>query len=111
MGEYKDFNDVAIAMTGIKKDVKSLEHRMELQEKFNEDMRELVTSVKLLAQNMEQMLKKQESQEKQLENQGNEIQEIKMQPAKNWTNMTKTIFTTIVGTIAGAMVAVILNLI
>ena len=59
MGEYTELNDVADDIMGIKKDVRSLEKRMDNQDNFNGKMQDLVTSVKLLAENMKNMLDEQ----------------------------------------------------
>ena len=110
MGEYKELSDVAVNIVGVKKDVKSLEKRMDTQDNLNVEMRELVTSVKLLAENMKNMIDEQKTQKEQLEKQDAKIQEIMMKPAKNWSSMTKTIFNTSVGAIVGALIAVLIKL-
>ncbi len=111
MGNYNSFADVEIDIVGISKDVKSLEKRMDEQDELDKQLRELITSVQLLAQNMEQMLAKQDEQKAQLDKQNKEIEEIKMRPANNWNTMQRTIFTTIIGALAGAMVTYLIQII
>lgn len=83
---------------------------MNSQEAFNGEMRDLVVSVKLLAENMKNMLDEQKSQKEQLEKQDAKIQEIMMKPAQNWTSMQRTIFTTVLGALVGAAVTFFIRL-
>lgn len=110
MGEYNTLSDAELDAVGLKKDVSSLERRMDSQEAFNGEMRDLVVSVKLLAENMKNMLDEQKSQKEQLEKQDAKIQEIMMKPAQNWTSMQRTIFTTVLGALVGAAVTFFIRL-
>ncbi|MGL6201069.1 MAG: hypothetical protein ACRC3H_19270 [Lachnospiraceae bacterium] len=55
-------HETAVKLENHDQQIKSLKHRMEIQEKQDEPMRDLVISVKLLATNMENMLEEQKEQ-------------------------------------------------
>ena len=57
----------------------------------------IASSVERLATNMEGMLKEQERQ-------GERLDILEDRPAQNWNTMTRTIFTSLVSTLAGGMV-------
>ena len=109
MGEYTELNDVAVDIMGIKKDVRSLEKRMDNQDDFNGKMQDLVTSVKLLAENMKNMLDEQKAQKEQLEKQDAKIQEIMMKPARSWNTMQRTIFVALTSAIITAFVTLLVQ--
>lgn len=69
--------------------------RLDLLEKNTAVVQDLALSVKELAVNMSQMLREQEKQ-------GERLAALEQEPAKNWSNMKRTIFNTIVGAGAGA---------
>nr|DAD89947.1 MAG TPA: hypothetical protein [Siphoviridae sp. ctxfQ4] len=68
---------------------------MKDQEEQSRAINELVLSVQKLAMNMERMLEEQKSQNERL-------QKLEQEPAKQWSNMKRTIFNTVVGAGAGA---------
>lgn len=109
MGEYTELNDVAVDIMGIKKDVRSLEKRMDNQDDFNGKMQDLVTSVKLLAENMKNMLDEQKAQKEQLEKQDAKIQGIMMKPARSWNTMQRTIFVALTSAIITAVVTLLVQ--
>lgn len=76
---------------------KSNTHRIDALEEDAEALHKLATSVELLAQNMKRMTDEQEKQGKRLE-------ALERQPAERWNNMTRTIFTSLVSTLAGGLV-------
>lgn len=96
-----DIQNVKIDVNGLKKDVRSLEIRMEKQDTLNETMRDLVTSVQLMAQNMNNMIEEQKEQKEILQQQDDRLQQIELKPAQQWNSMTKTIFNTVIGAVAG----------
>lgn len=79
-------------------------HRIQELEDAQKKIMELTLSVQKLAQAVEAMAKEQAEQSKRLK----VIEEI---PAKRWTNAMKTAFTSIVGVIAGALAAGLIQLI
>lgn len=109
MGEYTELNDVAVDIMGIKKDVRSLERRMDNQDDFNGKMQDLVTSVKLLAENMKNMLDEQKAQKEQLEKQDAKIQGIMMKPARSWNTMQRTIFVAVTSAFITAFVTLLVQ--
>ena len=109
MREYTELNDVAVDIMGIKKDVCSLEKRMDNQDDFNGKMQDLVTSVKLLAENMKNMLDEQKAQKEQLEKQDAKIQAIMMKPARSWNTMQRTIFVALTSAIITAVVTLLVQ--
>ena len=109
MGEYTELNDVAVDIMGIKKDVLSLEKRMDNQDDFNGKMQDLVTSVKLLAENMKNMLDEQKAQKEHLEKQDATIQAIMMKPPRSWNTMQRTIFVALTSAIITAVVTLLVQ--
>lgn len=105
--EYNDINDLSIALTKTQADVESLEKRMDKQDEFNDEMHDLVISVKVLAENMKNMLREQEAQRSQLDSQDKEIQEIKLQPVKRWDSVVLAVITSIIGGFAGYLVSIL----
>ena len=88
--------DIAVKLNSHDHEIKSLKHRMEEQEEQGKSFQDLVLSVQKLAMNMEAMLKEQSAQ-------GERLSALEKEPAERWNNMTRTIFTTITSTIAGAL--------
>ena len=87
--------EVAVKRENHDQQIKSLKHRMEEQEEQSKAINDLVLSVQKLAINMERMLNEQTSQNERL-------QKLEQEPAKQWSNMKRTIFNTVVGAGAGA---------
>jgi allophanate hydrolase subunit 1 len=87
--------DVAVKLENHDQQIKSLKHRMEEQEEQSKAINDLVLSVQKLALNMEAMIKQQQ-------NQNERLAKLEQEPAKQWSNMKRTIFNTIVGAGAGA---------
>ena len=71
-------------------------HRIEALEQNAEIQQKIAVSVERLAINMEQMLKEQEKQ-------GERLTLLEQDPANRWKDMTKTIYNTVIGAIAGAL--------
>lgn len=76
---------------------KSNTHRIDALEEQSKILNDLVTSVKLMAQNIEQMTK-------ELTEQNARLKTLEQQPGERWNNMTRTIFTTVISTLAGGIV-------
>lgn len=87
--------DVAVKLENHDQQIKSLKHRMEEQEEQSKAINDLVLSVQKLALNMEAMIKQQQ-------NQNERLAKLEQEPAKQWSNMKRTIFNTIVGAGSGA---------
>lgn len=76
---------------------KSNTKRLDRLEETTAAIQELVTSVKLLAQNMEYMAQEQKDQ-------GERLKALEDKPAERWNTMTRTILTSAVSTLAGGLV-------
>lgn len=96
--------EVAVRLENHEQQIKSLKHRMDEQEEQGKTMNNLVVSVQELALNMKQMLEEQKSQ-------GSRLSKLEDEPAKRWNTMTRTIFTSIVSTVGGALTAGIILMI
>ena len=89
--------DIAVELKGLQKDVRSLEKRMNEQEKQNEIIQNLVISVKELAINMRQMLDEQKEQGKRLD-------ALEREPTETYNMIKKTILTAIVSGVVGMLI-------
>lgn len=78
--------------------------RLEKIDERIENLSDLAMSVQKLALNMEQMLKEQVDQ-------GNRLKVLEDKPAEAWNSLQKTVFTTIVGAIAGGLAVGIMQMI
>lgn len=96
--------EVAVKLENHEQQIKSLKHRMEEQEEQSKVIQDLVLSVKELAINMKNMLDVQQSQ-------GDRLEVLEKEPAKQWSNTKKTFFTSITSSIGTAVAAGILYLI
>ena len=90
-------DELAVKLAEVEQRGKSNSHRIDDLEKRADTLQELTTSVKLLASNMERMASEQVRQ-------GERLTALEKQPAERWNNMTRTIFTTVVSTLAGGLV-------
>lgn len=95
--------EVAVKLENHEQQIKSLKHRMEEQEEQSKVIQDLVLSVKELAINMKNMLDVQQSQ-------GDRLEVLEKEPAKQWSNTKKTFFTSITSSIGTAVAAGILYL-
>lgn len=82
---------------------KSNTHRIDELEETSKQLGDLATSVKLMAQNIERMTT-------QLSEQNQRLATLEKQPAERWNAMTRTIFTTVVSTLAGGVVGALIAL-
>ena len=90
-------DELAVKLAEVEQRGKSNSHRIDDLEKRADTLLELTTSVKLLASNMERMASEQVRQ-------GERLTALEKQPAERWNSMTRTIFTTVVSTLAGGLV-------
>lgn len=90
-------DELAVKLVEVEQRGKSNSHRIDDLEKRADTLLELTTSVKLLASNMERMASEQVRQ-------GERLTALEKQPAERWNSMTRTIFTTVVSTLAGGLV-------
>lgn len=96
--------EVAVKLENHEQQIKSLKHRMEEQEEQSKVIQDLVLSVKELAINMRNMLDVQQSQ-------GDRLEILEKEPAKQWSSTKKTFFTSITSAIGTSVAAGILYLI
>lgn len=89
--------EIAVELKGLQKDVRSLEKRMNEQEKQNDIIQNLVISVKELAINMRQMLDEQKEQGKRLD-------ALEREPTETYNMIKKTILTAIVSGVVGMLI-------
>lgn len=89
--------EIAVELKGLQKDVRSLEKRMNEQEKQNEIIQNLVISVKELAINMRQMLDEQKEQGKRLD-------ALEREPTETYNLIKSTVLTAIVSGIVGIVI-------
>ena len=93
--------EVAVKLEGHEHEIGSLKHRMKVQEDQAKAIQSLVVSVEKLALNMENMLEEQRQQ-------GERLKVLEEEPKKQWSSIKKTIFTSVLSTIAGALAAALL---
>ena len=83
---------------------KSNAHRLDDLEEQSKLLNELVTSVKLLAQNMQVMAEEQKKQ-------GARLDALEKQPTENWNSVKKAIVTALVSVLVGGVGGALLALI
>lgn len=98
--------EIAVRLENHEQEIKSLKHRMNDHDEKDKTLTELTTSVKTLAVNMEYMAKEQQKQ-------GERLERLEHEPSENYKYYKRLIigcvFTTIVGAILGAILAVIIK--
>lgn len=65
---------------------------------------EMTVSVKLMGQNVERLVK-------EIEKQGERLTNLEMVPARQWSSVKKTVFTSLTSTLAGGLVGAIVTMI
>ena len=95
---------IAVTLKDHENEIKSLKHRMKKQEDKDKNLTELTTSVKTLAVNMEYMAKEQTRT-------GERLERLEREPAESHKYFKRTIWTSIITTVVGAMVGAVLTLI
>lgn len=93
--------EIAVKLEGHDHEIKSLKHRIAKQEEWTEIVQELAMSVKELSINMKNMME-------ELKKTGEQLNEIKNEPIKQWKNTKRTIVTSIASTVTGAVVTAII---
>ena len=88
--------EVAVKLENHDQQITSLKHRMDEQEEQGKSLSSLALSVQKLALSMESMIEEQK-------NQGARLAKLEAEPAERWSSMTRTIFNTMVGAMAGAL--------
>lgn len=88
--------EVAVKLENHDQQIKSLKHRMDEQEEQGKSLSSLALSVQKLALSMESMIEEQK-------NHGARLAKLEAEPAERWSSMTRTIFNTMVGAMAGAL--------
>ena len=91
--------DIAVKLEGHEHEIESLKHRMKKQEEQSSIIQDLAMSVKEWAINSKNMMEEQKKQ-------GERLEKLENKPADRWNTLTKTIITSIVSTVVGALVAV-----
>ena len=102
---------IEVTVQGLKKDVKSLEHRMDRMEEISDNVGRLATSVEVMATNMEQMTHEQRRLADMQEKEDGRIRTLEMQPAEAWNNAKRTLITCALSGIGGAAVGGFISLI
>lgn len=93
--------EIEIRLAEHRKDIRSLEKRMDKQEAQNEVIQNLVMSVKEMAINMTQMLE-------ELKAQGVRLDKLEQKPAESWSAVKMAALTSLVSGIVGFMLGNIL---
>lgn len=93
--------NVEAEITGLNKDVKSLEYRMEKIEDLAGSVHEIAISVKLMAQNQDNILKEINSNAEKLDNQDKRITSIENKPSEDWGAIKKAVMTALTGGLVG----------
>lgn len=96
--------NIEVTVNGLKKDVKSLEYRMDKLEELSEHVNRLATSVEVMAANMEQMVKEQQRLADTQEKEETRIRTLEMQPIEVWDSIKKGIIGCVVSAICGAII-------
>lgn len=89
--------EIAVELKGQQKDIRSLEKRMNEQERQNDIIQNLVVSVKELAINMRQMLEEQKEQGKRLD-------DLEREPAEDYKQLKEIVIGAVVGGIIGIII-------
>lgn len=90
--------DVAVKLTALEHETKSAKHRLDDLEIQSQAIQDLAMSVKEMSINMSSMLEEQKRQ-------GERLNTLEKEPADNWKNMKRTIITSIVSALGGALAA------
>ena len=87
---------IDVTIQKLKDDIKTVTHRLDEQATVINDIQQLSTSVSVLANNMQQMLEEQRSQNKRL-------QALEMKPVKRWDSAVDKIISVITAALVGAL--------
>lgn len=96
-GRVMEENEIEVRFAEHRKDIRSLEKRMDKQETQNKVIQDLVISVKEMAINMTQMLE-------ELKAQGIRLDKLEQEPAESWKLVKTTLLTALISILIGAVV-------
>lgn len=94
--------EVEVAICDHQNEIGSLKHRMDKAESNIEQIHELITCVKLLAQKQEGIIHS-------IDDIKTDVRTLKDEPAKKWNNATQTIISGVISAIVCAIMAVIIS--
>ena len=97
--------EIIIAITKHREEIGSLKHRLNDIEELCKSVNGLAISVTELAMSVSNTNSRLDGFERSLRSQGERIGEIEKKPAKKWETVVSTLLTTIVGALAGLVVA------
>lgn len=80
---------------------KRLNHRMEIVEKMDEKIYQIITSIEKMSANVENMLKAQERQEKRIEGHDSRIDKLESKDSKKWNSMMDQIWKLLIAAVVG----------
>lgn len=98
-----DEQDMAERLTRVEERSKSNSHRLEKLEPVVDELHNMgkaMVEMRMELKSNNEVVRGNTAMVKEL---GDKVDQIEKEPAKRWNNMTRTIFTTIVSTIAGAL--------
>lgn len=95
--------EMAVALAGNEKDIKSLKHRVQSCESQNETIRALLLSVDRLAVNMEHMLTEQREQ-------GARLTALEKVPAESYRSLKNTVIGCVTSSVLGALLGALMTL-
>lgn len=93
--------EIAVRLEGHEHEIGSLKRRMTTLEDQTKVIQELVLSVNELAINMKNMMEEQREQ-------GLRLNKMESEPANKWRKLSDTAITTIISTIAGALITALI---
>lgn len=90
--------EVAVTLANHDNRIKVSEHRIEDLEQSQKQIYDLTISVKELAMSVKSMVEEQKEQ-------GERIKKLESQPSENWNTLKKTILTSVISTLIGAVIS------
>ena len=84
---------------------KRLSHRIELLEKLDEKIYQIIASIEKMSTNVEHMLKNQERQEKRLESHDTRIDSLENKDSKKWNNIMEHMWKALAVAVVGYFLA------
>lgn len=84
---------------------KRLSHRIELLEKLDEKIHQIIASIEKMSTNVEHMLKNQERQEKRLECHDLRIDSLESKDGKKWNNISEHVWKVLAAAVVGYFLA------
>lgn len=90
--------EIVVKITALEHETKSAKHRLDDLEIQSQAIQDLAMSVKEMSINMSGMLEEQKRQ-------GERLNTLEKEPADNWKNMKRTIITSVVSALGGALAA------